>query len=186
MWSPALVSTPPAAEVVTIEQARQQARTEVDTALDAELTRLITVARSFVERYCGIRIGAQTLTINCDSFEDFARLPDGPMVSVTSISYIDTAGATQTLAGSVYQTRFDDLDGAIVLKPSQSWPAIQPGSRITVVCVAGYDTPAPEIVHAMLFIIADWFGSHETMQEGRLAQLPYATEALLTNFRRGP
>jgi uncharacterized phiE125 gp8 family phage protein len=184
MWYPATV-TAAATEVVTIAQARQQARTETDTTLDAELTRLITVARSFVERYCGIRIGAQTIVAKCDSFTDFAHLPDGPVTSLTSISYIDTAGATQTLAPSVYELRADDLDGVVVLKFNQTWPAIQYGSRITVTAATGSDTPPAEVVQAMLLLIGDWFNSHETMMEGRIAQLPFSVDALLTNYRRG-
>ena len=75
MWYPSAV-TVAAAELVTIAEARQQARSDTDTDLDAELTRLITVARNHVESYCGIRIGAQTIVAKCDSFNELARLPD--------------------------------------------------------------------------------------------------------------
>ena len=111
MWYPSAV-TVAATELVTIAEARQQARSDSDTDLDTELTRLITVARNHVEKYCGIRIGAQTIVAKCDSFDDLARLPDAPVTSITSITYVDTDGVTQTLATSVYELRADDLDAA--------------------------------------------------------------------------
>jgi len=181
MWYPSAV-TVAAAELVTIAEARQQARSDTDTDLDAELTRLITVARNHVEKYCGIRIGSQTIVAKCDSFDDMARLPDAPVTSITSITYVDTDGATQTLATSVYELRADGLEAAVVLKFNQSWPAIQPGSRIIVTAVVGYTTAPPAVHHAMLVRIADHFTDHETVASGDFSTF----DALLVNHRRGP
>ena len=69
------------------------------------------------------------------------------------MSYIDTDGTTQTLAASVYELRADDLDAVIVTKFGKSWPAILPGSRITVTAVAGYVSVPQEIVTAILIRI---------------------------------
>lgn len=180
MWYPSAV-TVPATEVVTIAEARQQARSDIDTDLDAELTRLITVARNHVEKYCGIRIGAQTIVAKCDSFDDLARLPEAPVTSIDSIEYIDTEGAPQTLSTGVYELRADELEAGVVLKFNQSWPALQPGSRISLTAVVGYTTAPPAVHHAMLLRIADFFMSHETVASGK-----YSTfDALLVNHRRG-
>lgn len=181
MWYPSAV-TVPATELVTIAEARQQARSDSDTDLDTELTRLITVARNHTEKYCGIRIGAQTIVAKCDSFDDLARLPDAPVTSITSITYVDTDGVTQTLATSVYELRADDLDAAVVLKFNQSWPAIQPGSRITLTSVVGYATAPPAVHHAMLLHIADHFADHEMVVVNGFTTF----DALLANHRRGP
>lgn len=180
MWYPSAV-TVAADEVVTIAEARQQGRSDIDTDLDAELTRLITVARNHVEKYCGIRIGQQTIVAKCDSFDDLARLPEAPVISISSIAYVDTDGATQTLASSVYEVRADDLEAAVVLKFNQSWPVIRPGSRITVTAVVGYTTAPPAVHHAMLVRIADFFTDHESV-----ASEDFSTfDALLANHRRG-
>lgn len=180
MWYPATV-TIAADELVTIGQARQQARTDIDADFDAELTRDIAAARNHVEAYCGIRIGSQTVVAKCDAFEDMARVEEVPLVSVTSIQYVDTDGATQTLSTSVYEVRSDDLEASIVLKYAQSWPAIQPGSRITLTAVVGYAAAPPAVLHAMLLRIADFFKDHEAM-----ASEDFTTfDALLANHRRG-
>lgn len=179
MWYPSTVSVAPA-EPVTIDQARLQVRTEADTDLDAELTRLIGVARNHVERYCGIRLGTQTIVARCDCFADMARLSEAPVQSVTSIAYVDTDGITQTLATSVYELRADGLEAAIVLKYGQSWPSIQPGSRIALTAVVGFAAPDPALIHAMLLYISEQFDSHEPVAIGGMTSF----DALLANYRR--
>lgn len=179
MWYPSSVTVAPT-EPVTIDQARQQVRGEPGDGYDADLTRLITVARSHAERYCGVRLGTQTIVAKCDGFEDMARLPEAPVQSVTSITYLDTDGATQTLATSVYELRADELETAIVLKYGQSWPPIQPGSRITLTAVVGFATPDPAHIHAMLLHIADAFERREPVEIGGMTTF----DALLINHRR--
>lgn len=179
MWYPSTV-TVAAAELVTIAEARQQARTDPDDGHDAELVRLITVARNHTEKYCGIRIGAQTIVARCDSFGDMARLPEAPVTSITSIGYVDVHGNDQTLAGTVFELRSDELEAAVVLKVGQSWPAIQPGSRITLTAVVGYTSAPPAVHHAMLERIAALFRDHE----GAAAADFSTFDALLVNHRR--
>jgi uncharacterized phiE125 gp8 family phage protein len=142
---------------------------------------LIATARDHVERYCGTPLATQTVEAKCDCFGDMTRLSLAPAQSVTSIEYVDTAGAQQTLAASVYEERFDGLEAAIVTKHGQNWPAIQPGSRITLTAVVGYEEFPPSIKHAMLLWIADAYEQRENKE------LPgwSAFDALLCNHRRG-
>jgi uncharacterized phiE125 gp8 family phage protein len=179
MWYDYTVTVAPT-EVVTIGQARIQARTEAGDGHDDELTALITASRGIVQKVTGLLIGSQTVVVKCDSFEDMCRLPIAPVTSVTSIVYLDTDGATQTLATSVYELRAESLDPAIVLKFNQSWPSIQSGSRITLTAVAGSATPDAPLVHAMLLKIAELFGTHETVDVGGMTTF----DALLFNYRR--
>jgi uncharacterized phiE125 gp8 family phage protein len=179
MWYPSTV-TGAATEVVTIDQARSQVRGEPGDGFDTDLTRLITVARSHVEKYCGVRLGTQTIVAKCDCFDDLARLSEAPVQSVTSIGYLDADGVAQTLATSVYELRADGLEAGIVLKYGQSWPSIQPGSRMTLTAVVGFATPDPAYVHAMLLRIADDFGHREPTEIGGMTMF----DALLINHRR--
>jgi uncharacterized phiE125 gp8 family phage protein len=180
MWYPSTVETPVASEPVTIGQARQQARTDGDQYHDDELTRLITVARSHVEQVCGVRLGTQTIVAKCDSFADMCRLSEAPIQSVTSIAYVDTDGVGQTVSASVYELRSEGLDASIVLKFNQSWPSIQPGSRITLTVVAGFETPDPAYIHAMLVYLAGQFQNHEPVEVAGMTTF----DALLINHRR--
>lgn len=180
MWYQHEVTVEPT-EVVTIAQARQQARTEVDDGHDEELTRLITVARQYVEKVTGLLIGAQTVVVKCDSFEDMARLPVAPVNSITSIQYIDADGDTQTLAASVYELRgTGSIEPSIVLKFNQSWPTPQVTSLITVTAACGYASPAATLVQAMLLKISEMFAQHSPSEMGGLSTV----DALLMNDRR--
>lgn len=181
MWYPSTITVAVTEEPVSAEQARQQARTDSDTEHDAELTRLRTAARAYVEKYCGVRFGTQTIVAKCDSFADMARLSEAPVQSVTSIQYVDADGDAQTLSTDVYELRADGLEVAVVLKYGQAWPSIQPGSRITLTAVVGHATVPPNVLHAMLLWIAEQFGNHEPVA---LADGMTSFDALLFNDRR--
>ena len=158
MWYPETVTAAAASEPVTAAQVKQQCGIATsDTSYDDMITRMIASGRGFVEKYCAIRVVTQTVTIKCDEFADFARLPVAPIQSVSSIAYIDADGATQTLSNTVYEVRTDGMVTSIVLKFAQVWPVIQTGSRITVTAVVGWTSVPQEIVSGILLWIGRFF-----------------------------
>lgn len=179
MWYPTAITVQPAAEPITLEEACAHLRVD-DEGERFQVLRLVTMSRSFVEDYCSARWATQTAVMKCDAWGDLARLPEAPVQSVTSISYIDTDGATQTLASTVYELRADGLDAAIVAKYNQTFPVIRPGSRIAVTAVIGAAIIPPPVKHAMLLHI----GASYEQREGGKADWG-AMEALLSNYRRG-
>jgi len=179
MWYPASVTVAVASEPISAADVKAQSRIDFDDD-DALLDRLITVAREYVERYCNATWATRTVEIKCDAFADFDRLPLAPVASISSVSYVDSVGVTQTLGADVYEERLDDMEASIVLKYGQVWPAIRPGSRITVTAVLGADLPAP-VKHAMLVHIAESYENREPVEiDGRTT-----FDNLLSNFRRG-
>lgn len=69
-----------------------------------------------------------------------------PLASVTSIAYLDGAGASQTLATSVYSVDTDRRPGQIWLKYGQSWPATRAEpNAVTITYTAGYGAAATAI-----------------------------------------
>ena len=182
MWYPAAVTTPAAAAIPLVD-AKLHCR--VDSNLDDTLiTSLISAAEGHCEKYCGIRVGSQTLTLMCDSFCDLERLPEGPVSAITSISYVDTAQATQTLANTVYELRASGLTAGISLKYGQFWPAIGAGSRITVVLVAGFSIPPAELIAGMKMLIGHWYENREAVTADNQQALPIGPAQLFENFRR--
>jgi len=179
MWYPAVVTDEADVEPVTLPEAKKQVHAEYHTDDDAYLTSLISASRDHAERYTGTRIAEQIVTLKCDGFDDFCTVPEAPLQSVT-VSYVDTAGATQTLADTVYELRADGLESAIVLKYGQTWPAIQSGSRISVVAVAGYEAVPSALKHALLLFISDAFEQREPAASGVRSTF----DDLLSNFRR--
>ena len=182
MWYPATVTVAASSEPVTLAQARTQCRVDAgDGYFDDDINRLIAAARAYVEKRTNSRLYTQTVAILCDSFADMARLPEGPVQSISSVTYIDTDGDEQTLSTSVYELRADGLEAAIVLKYNQVWPSIQLGSRITVTAVVGYASVPDDVLHSVLLLIADWFRNKEVRADAEWSVI----DSLLVNHRRG-
>lgn len=180
MWYPAKVTEAPATLPVTVDEVKLRLR--IDAADDAaDVALLISSATDHVEKYCNTPLVSRTVEVKCDSFADMAYLPVAPVSAVASITYIDAAGAEQTLPDTVYELRADGLSAAIVLKPGQVWPAVQNGSRITLTATVGYADVPPAVKHAILLFIADAYAVREN------GAVPgwTAFDSLLSNYRRG-
>lgn len=185
MWYPEEVATDVTSEPLALDDVRRQVRADADEIDDAVLTRLIGAARRFVEGYCGVRIAERTVTLRCDGFADFDKLPVAPVQALTSIAYVDVAGDDQMLDSAIYELRADQLTVSIALAYGQRWPMIQLGSRVTLVMDVGFETPPEDLVHAMMLLIGHWFTNREAVVTGTIATaLPMSAEALLTNWRR--
>ena len=126
-----------------------------------------------------------TWTYTLDAFESEIELPMRPIQSISSVSYVDTDGNTQTLAASGYQ-----FDATGRLKPSygNTWPNTQEGyGAVTVTYIAGatHAGNVPnDIKHAMKLII----GSFEQNREDHLigttiTTIPNSAKNLLAPHR---
>jgi uncharacterized phiE125 gp8 family phage protein len=174
------VTTPAATEPVSLEDAKRRLHVTFDDD-DDDISLMIASVRDHAEKYCNVRFASQTVEMKCDGFCDLARLTEAPVTEVTSIVYVDTAGAVQTLADTVYDLRNDDLEVSIVLKYGQQWPAIRSGSRIIVTAVVGYTAAPAAVKHAILLNIVD---AYENRENAKLEDWT-AFDALLCNYRRG-
>lgn len=190
MWGEIVVTSAPAAEPLTTTQMAAHCRAPDDGTDDDALNDAQAAARSHVEAVTGTRLVTQTVAVKADAWADLAALPIAPVQSVSGITYVDTDGATQTLATTVYEARLEGLAPSIVLKHGQSWPPVQPGSRISVTAVVGYGAPGSQpqaVLHAIRLVAGDFYANRETVQVGSVAgRIPMAgsVEALLANHTR--
>ena len=138
-----ILDTAPAAEPVSLAEAKLQIGVS-DTAQDALIARLITGAREVAERLTRRRFVTQTWTLACDAFPEYRlEIPLPPLQSIEEVAYIDTAGASQTLAADTdYQLVLGEL-GAIVPAYGKVWPSTraQPDA-VTITFVCGYGDAA--------------------------------------------
>jgi uncharacterized phiE125 gp8 family phage protein len=150
--------TAPAAEPVSLADVKLHLRVD-STAEDDLIAGLITAARDYLEAFTRRAIPRQTWDWKLDAFPCGSEfyLPKAPCASVTSITYIDTDGTSQTLATSVYDT---DLPtgpmaraGRVFLKYQQVWPQTRSiPNAVTVRFVAGYADSATDPYPDMLKI----------------------------------
>lgn len=178
----------PTAEPVSVADAKLHLRVDHNTE-DAKIGRDVRAARLQVEDYLGRGLVTQTWTYAQDMFTTTIPLPmAGPLASVTSVKYYDTAGTLQTLATTVYEVDTLSEPGCVRLKPDQVWPQLQAGKALAVeiVYVVGqaYTAVREDIVSALLLLAADRYEYRENTIVGTIvAQIPTAVHALLAPHR---
>ncbi len=120
------------------------------------------------------------------------ELPFPPLQSVTSITYTDTDGATQTLATSVYGVSTNGLFGTVYLKDGQSWPDLHADPDpicITFECGYGAGAAVPAGIRKAIKLLATHYFENpsQTYAEPRLVEVPrkimYGIEAAAGKFR---
>lgn len=166
----------PTAEPLTLDEVKRYLRID-GTDDDAVIESLMLAAREDVETWTGRTLLTTSYALRLSDFEwctccGVLRLPRPPLQSVTSISYLDSAGATQTLATTVYQVDAYSEPGRITLKTGQSWPSTYTDSfnNVTVTFVAGWTLATiPERVKmAMKLLIGGYYEHREDMLEVRV------------------
>ena len=195
------VITPPTYEPLTLAAARTHLRIEpygspAEHPDDTYISTLIKVAREFCEQYLERALVSQTIRLVVDNFNSPIFLPNAPIQSIDSITYVDVDGVTQTLATSVYE--LDEYDNCVRLKYGQTYPAVRgQEDAVTVTYTAGYtngvspDTyplPAP-IEAAMLLIIGNYYENRQqdVLGNTRISfnSLPLGVYNLLQPYRLG-
>lgn len=156
---------------------------------------IIAAARESAEIYCGLAILNQSYKLQLDEFPaSNGAIPLGlwPVNTITSITYVDDDGATQTLATSVYDLEGNQAPARVVLKYEQEWPATRKiTNAVTVTFVAGYTDgqspnsyPMPKSVkQAMLLAIGHFYENREATTEKAMTELPMGAIYLLTQHR---
>ena len=172
---------------VTLAEAKLQLRQD-ESADDALITTLCEAADQHIESFLGRRLITQTWDYKRNSFPCRIELPYPPLVSVSSITYIDTNGTTQTLSTDYYAVDVAREPGRITLKYGMSWPSTQCiENAVTVRYVAGYGAASavPSAIKAAAkLLIGHWYESREDVVIGTIsAMLPQGAQTLLWPYR---
>ena len=150
-----------------------------DTSFDGLLTDYIAAATAMAQDFTGKAIGAQTWLLSIDAFTHAIELPRGPVTGSPVITYIDTAGAVQTLSSGVYLTDLISEPQRVVLAPNQSWPATQTRvNAVTITFGTGFASPPATILQAIRMTVSAWFTNREA------GEIPETALALLRPLRR--
>jgi uncharacterized phiE125 gp8 family phage protein len=177
--------TPPAETPVTLAEAKAQLRV-LSSDEDTLIGSLIQVATALLDGRNGMlgrALVSQAWRMKIDRFPRTIELPLPPLISVQAITYLDTAGDSQTLDPSLYIVDTGTYVGRVRPAYQAVWPipqSIELAVTVDFTCGYGAASAVPmTIKQAMLLLINHWFfnrGSIGAMPEG--AQL--AVEALLS------
>lgn len=194
--------TAPSVEPVSLKDAKAHLRIDADKDEEDKLVlATITAARRFAESYCSRSLVQQTFDLKLDCFPSAGVIdvPRPPLVSVTSIVYVDGGGATQTLSASAYQVDAASEPGRIYPAWGYWWPVVQYGrlNAITIRCVAGYapsgtstdytENIPGEIKSALLMLVGHLYEHRESVSDQIRAiseqEVPLGMRWLLAPYR---
>lgn len=160
---------------------------------DSYIEGLINAATDNAESYTGRQLITATYTLKFNGFPDIIFLPKPPIASVTSITYVDTAGSSQTVTASDYQT---DLPTGQYARPGRIapaygvyWPATRSQfNSVTVTYVAGYGSTASTVPQgirqAITVAVATMYEHRESVATmGTKVELPEVFRRLLYPYR---
>ncbi len=178
----------PAAAVLTLEQLRRHCKIDPpDAANDADddLTAALAAAQSTAEHYTGISIGSQTLELALDEFPDGGiRLPQGPVTGITAVTYVDSAGDTQTLASNDYS--LDDYSTPQWLLPAvdTDWPTTYAtANAVKVRYLAGSATIDGAVAQALRLLVGLYFDNRNAADKGQMVEIPFGVKVLLDTVK---
>lgn len=165
-----IVHTANAELPVTLDRVRQHLRNE-DLAHDDDYLRgVIRAACDMVERVYGVALLTQTIKQYHSDFPCTSETPlllrITPLASITSITYVDSAGATQTWSASEYTTGAYNGRYFVTPKVDYTWPsdvATGQPNAVTITYSAGYgakmsNIPA-SVVQGILMEIAHQYSA---------------------------
>ena len=184
----------PAVELFTLDELKDHLRIDASqTEDDAYLMRLVAAVRQHLDGYSGYlgrALITQTWRLDLERFSSVERIPLPRLQSVTSITYIDSNGDTQTVSSSVYEVISDgDWDGYVRKLTSQSWPtdvSTEYAYPVSITFKAGFGdswNDVPEDIRlAALMLIAETYMSRGEFIPDNLVKNPNA-RLLLAKWR---
>lgn len=183
--------TAPTSEPVSLSEMKSHMRLDGNDD-DSYVTKCIKAARLWIEGQTKRALVTQTVDYAIDSNwpmwngHPMIRLPLNPVKSigatspeVFSISYVDSNGATQTLAQSQYTLAARSHGSYVVPAYGVTWPSVRDvPEAITVRFVAGADTVDEDLKIAVKILASYYYENRETSSGA-----PRAVEALISPYR---
>lgn len=178
---------------------------------DAMINTLIVAATAYLDGWTGILgrcLVEQSWRQDYDRFSSCMPLPIGPVISVTSVTWRNSAGQISTVAPSAYALRTDAGGRSIIRFDADfSFPAdLHESAAVSITYRAGYPTtpavpadPGPPVTPeipaqsavpdsikvAILLLVGQWYATREAISIGdAVIALPFAVDALLAPYRR--
>lgn len=189
------VYTAATSEPITLVEAKGHLRIDGSDE-DGLLAGYIFAAREFIENETHLRLITQTLDYTIDDYwprvsvrgcmKTRIELPVKPVASITSITYVDENGTTQTLASNQYTLRKDGPVHFVEPAYNATWPTVRgQTAAITVRFVAGTslsDVPN-SLIQAMRLLISHADKNREAVSDGKFVEVPLGVEAYISPYR---
>lgn len=188
--------TGPQTDPLTLAEAKLHLRVDVADE-DGLIDGLVKAAREHAESFTHRALLTQTWDCILDDFPAWGSaiyLPKAPLISVTSVSYVDQNGTTQPWASSNYTVDAPAgpwaRQGRVVPSYNVPYPVTRSvENAVTVRFVAGYGASAASVPasirHAMKILISTWYGPgrDSVALDRRVELIPNTVDALLWPYK---
>jgi uncharacterized phiE125 gp8 family phage protein len=180
----------PAAEPVSATEQKAHMGVTISTD-DTLIGTQVAAARAYCEQVTGRQFITATWRLSLERFPDEIMLPYPPFGSLTSITYIDSSGTSQTMSSSEYEQDTDTEPSRIRPAWGYSWPSIRNVYRpVRVTYTAGYGAAGSSVPSGILSAIKAVAGTlyefRETVISGTIvARIEEVSDYLLWPYRMG-
>lgn len=183
----------PATEPVTLAELKDHLRVAVADD-DNYLSGLLVAATDQIELLTRRAFIARTMTLKLDAWPEVIELPRPPLIAVSSVAYIDTAGASQIMPASDYDVDTTSTPGRLAPAFGVAWPAARDQlGAITVTYEAGYDdggspqdaARVPALAkHAIKHLAGHWYDQRAAVVVGTIpAEMPFAIAVMVASLK---
>jgi uncharacterized phiE125 gp8 family phage protein len=165
-----VVTTAATSFPVSREEVKRWLR-ETSDDFNTDIDNAIRDAVQTIEADNSMALMSQTLTMKLDCFPSHAiELERWPVQSITSISYIDVDGDSQTLSSSLYTATLQGAPARVAPSYGNTWPSTRAlrGETVTIVYLAGYTSAAavPETLkQCVRYLVEMDFRKHRDFDE---------------------
>lgn len=181
------LSTAATLDPVTVDEAKKQLAVESDD-YDDQIRLMIAAATDYLQtvedrQHVTATWIAKLDWFPCGAYDDI-RLGKTPLASVSSITYLDSDGVSQTWSSTEYRVDTNSEPGRITLAEGYSWPTTQLVSNaVTVTFVAGQAQSAvpQRFKHHILMLVSDWWWNRETASEAAVKETEWHRRLLWAN-----
>lgn len=187
-----LTDTGATSAVITASEFKTHARV-YHTQDDTYIATLILVATQCIEHETRRALINRSFTMQLEGFPADGEiiLPRSPLSNVTSVTYTDTAGATQTVSSGDYHTYSVNGVGRVMLKSTASWPSTQGTGNldVSVNFTAGYGATSASVPvalkQAVLLQATHLYDNRTAVAPTQLYEIPRAVERLIVQYHTG-
>jgi uncharacterized phiE125 gp8 family phage protein len=182
MMTVEITGTPTLDSVITVADLKEHLRVDHSDE-DTLITSLRAAAISWIEDYCNTRLGDVTAVGYLDFFYN-ARFPVGPVNSITSVTYTDANGDTQTLAAAKYWYDIKTKSARITFDNvpqlyDDTFHAVQINMNVGY---AEADVPEP-VLHAIRLLVGHLYENRQQVTRTKLNELPLGIHSLVSPYR---
>lgn len=162
---------------IPLDVLRTRLRVEVESD-DVDLAALCVAAGELIERETGLALASGSRSQKIRRFTRFIPRVQ-PVTAFTSVTYVDSAGATQTLPASdwwvdesepVWAVEFDTT-----VVPKEN-------TLITVNFTAGYTVIPQPLQQCIVALVGSWYNNPEALQVAQLAEVPLAYKYIIQQY----